>query len=109
MAVLTVTQLAQAGTEVTPVAADVAGDEFPIDTKTSFRIINGGGGSITVTVASQLPAEPGLTPEDLEVPVPAGESREILFSPSKPWADENGRAQITYDGVTDVDVAAVRA
>lgn len=109
MAILTVQQLTQAGFDVTPVPAAGGGDELAIDTRTSLRVINGGGGSIIVTIASQLPAEPGLTPANLVVAVPAGDAREILFSPSKPWANENGRAEISYSGVTSVTVAGVRA
>jgi hypothetical protein len=109
MAVLTVQQLAQAGTLVVPVAAAVGGDELPIDTKTSLRVVNGSGSSINVTIASQLPAEPGLTPANLVVAVAAGTTREILFNPSRPWADTLGRAHATYSAVTTVTVAAVRS
>lgn len=109
MALLTRTQLALAGVDPAFVGADVAGDEFPVDTRTIFTIRNGGGAPITVTVASQLPAGAGYAPEDLDVIVAAGGEEEIVFQPARPFTDVDGRAQVTYSAVTTVTVAARRA
>lgn len=108
MATLTVTQLTLDGVDPGYVAADAGGDEFPVDTRTIFTIRNGDASPITVTIASQLAAVPGLAPDDAEVTVPATDEREVVFQPAKPFADANSLVQVTYSAVTSVTVAARR-
>lgn len=105
MATLTVQQPLLAGTAVTYGAAAAGGDSFPNDGMTIAHVKNGGGSSITVTIARARTCDMGQT-HNVVVAVPAGEERVIgpfvrdQFGPSVP---------LTYSGVTTVTVAAIRA
>ena len=110
MAILTVQRPTAAGTNITLAAAAGGGDSFANDGRTSFRVVNGGVGAITVTFDSPNTCDFTIAANaahDLAVSVPNGESREIgPFSQAR-FNDTNGRVQVTYSGVTSVTVAAV--
>lgn len=107
MAVLDTQQAAATGLEAAYDAASVGGDSMPCDGRTVLHVVNDDVGAHVVTIASEAVARPGLAAANIVVNVPAGESRFILPDPTG-FADENGRAAITYDDVTDVTVAAIR-
>lgn len=90
-------------------AAAGGGDTFVPDADTFIRVNNGGGGSITVTVA--IPAKyHSLTVTNLSIAVPAGTSRMIGPFPSDVFADpaNSGLGAITYSGVVTVTVGAFK-
>lgn len=115
MAVLTVTEITEAGVADGAAAAAGGGDSFanPDDERTVLKVINGGGGSITVTitpavVAATLPGFGAVTKANGGGSVGAGATR--YFGPfPKAYNDANGRVNVTYSGVTSVTVAALRA
>lgn len=106
MATLAVQSISTAGAvPASLVAAAGGGDQFANNGKTLLDVVNGGVGSITVTVASQTPCNQGST-HNTTVAVPAGETRRIgPFDPSR-YNDGNGRVQVAYSGVTSVTVGA---
>lgn len=108
MAILTRVEPTIDGTDPGFVAAAGGGDSFPVDDDTTFRVVNGGGSSINVTLVSQAGAEPGIAPANKVVAVPAGAQRAIRVKPSGRFRDANGRCQVTYSAVTSVTVAAER-
>lgn len=108
MATLTVQSTTTAG--VVPAAAVAAaggGDQFSNDGNTALEVINGGVGSINVTIEAQKLCERG-TAHDIVVAVGAGATKHIgPFDPA--WFnDVNSMVQITYSGVTDVTVRAFK-
>src|SRR5687768_15002057 len=86
------------------VAAAGGGDSAPCGPGRALVVINGGGASVTVTVASPGTVS-GLDVENPAVVVSAGDTG-ILPLP-RLLAGANGRAAITYSGVTSVSVAVV--
>lgn len=104
MATLTVQDVTTAG--VVPaslVAATVSGDQFQNDGRTMFEVLNGSGGSITVTFASQRPCDQGST-HNTAVAVAASATKRIgPFDPNR-YNDANGYVQVTYSGVTSLTV-----
>lgn len=109
MAILTRVEPQITGTDPAFVAAAGGGDSFPVDDHTTLHVRNGSGGSITVTLVSQVDAEPGLAAANVAVAVPAGQERDIRVKPSHRFRDENGRANVTYSGVTSLEVAVTRS
>lgn len=115
MAVLTVQNVVLAGAVITPVAAAGGGDSFanPTDERTELLVVNGGGGSINVTIVAQPASVPvpgyGTVPLASEViAVAAGATKRIGPFPAAKFNDASGRVNVTYSGVTSVTVAAVR-
>jgi hypothetical protein len=107
MAILTTRQQTQAGTIPAPVAAAAGGDRVQPGATTFLRVINGGGGSITVTVDSVAPCSMGFD-HDLSVAVAAGVTKDIGPLPASRFAaTSDGLVAITYSGVTTVTVEAV--
>lgn len=109
MALLTVVEPVLTGVDPGFVSAAGGGDEFPVDDNTTLHVVNGSGASVTVTLASQTSARPGLIPDDQTVAVPAGEQRDIRLRPSAPFKDSDGRCQVTYSDETTVTVAVTRS
>lgn len=110
MAILTVTAITKAGINpATPMAAAAGGGDSFANTGNEFlKVANGGGGSINVTIAAQRAcADFGVssTAHDIVVAVPNGQTRDIGPIDPKVFNDTNGRAQVTYSGVTSVTVA----
>lgn len=107
MAVLSVQEITTDGLNPLLVAADPAGDEFPNDGKTFFRVDNGSAAGITVTFNSQKPCNYGFD-HDVQVSVPAGES--MLVGPFEPnrFNNSNGRVEVSYSDATSVTVAAIK-
>jgi len=116
MAVLTVTTITEAGIADGAVAAAGGGDSFanPEDERTILKVINGGGGAITVTItpanasATGVPGFGDLTKANAGGSVGAGATRYFGPFPGRTFNDTNGRVAVTYSGVTTVTVAALR-
>jgi hypothetical protein len=114
MATLSVQNLAVSG-ELQPsyAAAAGGGDEMPNDGDTFLHVKNGGGAGITVTIAAQVATRDAegygpFTRANLAVSIAAAADKMIGPLPAKTWNNANGRAAITYSGVTTVTVAALR-
>lgn len=109
MATLTVQQITRAGVDPSLSAAAGGGDSFLPGDDVFLHVNNGGGGSITVTVAGQGTVLPNMDIPDVAVAVGAGTDRFIGPFPSQYFADpSDGLADITYSGVTSVTVGAFR-
>ncbi len=108
MAELTVQTATQAGLDPSYAAASSGGDTVDNDGKTVLHVKNGDSSEHTVTVASQVTSpEPGTAAQDVEVAIPAGEERVIGPFQRSGFNDENDEIEISYDGVTDVTIAAL--
>lgn len=103
MATLTPEQVNLTGLDATQNAATGGGDEFLNNGNIILRVENGSGAPITVTVISQATIS-GLAVADAAVAIPAGEFRFIGPFPPSLFNDANGKAQITYSGVTSLTV-----
>ncbi|MFJ2701887.1 hypothetical protein ACIO3R_01645 [Streptomyces sp. NPDC087428] len=86
----------------TAVAATGAGDTAPVGPGTFLLVINGGGASRTVTVATPGTVA-GHAVADATLVVAAGKSGVIPLT--NLFRGATGRAAITYDAVTSVTVA----
>lgn len=113
MAVLVVQKIVKAGLTPALAAAAGGGDSWQNTGREFLKVTNGGAGSINVTIAAQAGAcsTYGVTnaAHDIVVAVGAGVTKDI--GPIDPLAynDANGRAQITYSGVTTVTVGVFAA
>lgn len=109
MATLSVQTITAAGLDPTYAAAAGGGDKVLPGPTTFLHVINGGGSSITVTVATPGNFYAAVANPDLTVTVGAsGES--MIPIPATPFGDpaDSGLAAISYSGVTTVTVAALR-
>lgn len=109
MATLTVQEVTRAGAILTYAAAAGGGDKFAPTIDTWLRVINGGGGSITVTVVTPNTLVSDVAIGDVAVSVGAGVTKDIGPFPAELFANPtDGLADVTYSGVTTVTVAAVK-
>lgn len=111
MAILPVQTISADGLDASYVAAGVSGDRFRPSDRTFFHVKNGGGGSVTVTVDDNLTRTPaGATSfdPDLEVVIEPGGERFIGPIVATRFRATDGYADVTYDSVTSVTVAALR-
>lgn len=107
MALLTTQQMSSAGGAITLVAAAAGGDTADISNGRTFMWVkNGGGSSITVTLATLGTIDGDLAVTDRTVTV--ANAAEKLIGPLNP-AVYGGVVAVTYSGVTTVTVAAVSA
>lgn len=105
MATLVATTLAVSGTvEPTPAAAAGGGDQVLWGTNVRLKIINGGVGSINVTIAAQVACDQGST-HNIVNAIGAGVT-EFMGPFTERYKDANGYIQITYSGVTSVTIYA---
>ena len=110
MAAISVSSVSPAGTQATYVAASGGGDTVRCGERTFISVVNGGGGSITVTVddtKTREPAGSAAFDPNLEVVIAPGTSKFIGPLPTGRFADATGNAAITYSGVSSVTVAAL--
>lgn len=94
-------------TPAAAVAASGGGDTFKNDGHTFLCVINGGGSSITATVAASFNCSDGHD-HDKAVSVPAAGER--WFGPFETFKhnDANDNCAVTYSGVTSVTVRVFR-
>jgi len=104
---LTVQSMVNTGLEATYAACNADGNYFTNNGETFLHVINGSGGDITVTVDSPTECSQGET-HDIAVVVTAGEERMIGPLNQSRFNDDDGRAQVTYSGVTSLTAAAIK-
>jgi len=113
MAVLSVQKIVKAGLTAAFAAAAGGGDSWQNTGREFLEVINAGVGSINVTIAAQAGAcgTYGVTnaAHDIVVAVSNGVTKRIGPIDPVAYNDSNGRAQITYSGVTSVTVGVFAA
>ncbi|MFF1321440.1 hypothetical protein ACFVZZ_18740 [Streptomyces chartreusis] len=82
-------------------AANAGGDTAPVGPGRFLYVNNGSGGSITVTIATPGTVS-GLAVADTAVAVAAG--KHAIIPLANAFRGANGRAAITYSGVTSLTV-----
>ena len=111
MATLTVQDIVSTGLEATYAAAAGGGDEFPNNDRTFLQAVNGATDcNITITAQKTAVSVPGfgtITLANIAVLCTANEER-MISAPPAIYNDGNGKAQVTYDDVTNVTVAAIQ-
>ena len=109
MATLAVQEVTRLGVVVTHGAAAGGGDSFAPGATTYFSVINGGGGSINVTIAAPKQVLGDLEITDPVIAVGAGVTKLIGPFPADQFAQsDDGLVDVTYSGVTTVTVAAIK-
>lgn len=109
MAALTLQTITDQGIALTYVAAAAGGDTAVVGPGCVLHVKNGGGASITVTLATPGTVDGDLAVADRAVTIAAGADAAIAL-PSSLYADpSDGRAHITYSAVTSVTVAHFRS
>lgn len=103
MALLTRQQPTLAGTTITYAAAAGGGDTIGWSADGVYRVKNGSGGSITVTVVTPGNTKYGQADPDIPVAVAAGAEKAIGPFPAELAVD--GVISFTYSGVTSLTVA----
>ncbi|HEX9991351.1 MAG TPA: hypothetical protein VGB14_00345 [Acidimicrobiales bacterium] len=107
MATLATQNVSLTGLSPAYTTAAGGGDKFRPRPDTFLHVVNGSGGSITVTVDSKRPSDYG-TDVNIAVAVPAGQERMIgPFDPGR-FAGAGGLADVSYSGVTSLTVAVIR-
>ncbi|MFD3483781.1 hypothetical protein [Streptomyces sp. NPDC058665] len=106
MAALSTSVVPRGGLAVEPVAAAGGGDTCQTGAGVVLLVRNGDESSHTVTLVTPGTVN-GLAIADRAVTVAAGD--EVLIPvTSEYYNPSTGRANITYDGVTDLTVAVIR-
>ncbi|WP_405994962.1 hypothetical protein [Streptomyces sp. NBC_00986] len=107
MAALAAQVVPLTGVAVTFTAAAGGGDTCPTGAGVLLLVKNGDSGSHTVTLATPGTVN-GLAIADRAIAVAAG--AQVAIPVTSDYRDPStGRAAVTYDGVTSVTVAVVRA
>jgi hypothetical protein len=114
MATLTVSDIVSTGLTDALVAANSGGDDFVAsdDQRYFLEIANGGGSSITVTIAGQVSQseQAGVGPvsvSSIAVAV-AASARKKIGPITRAYIRQDGKVQITYSAVSSVTVGAFR-
>lgn len=109
MAALSAQQITEAGVTPTFAAAAGGGDTAPVGDKTFLVVKNGGGSSITVTLAAFPNTSAfGTTIPDPTVTVANGSEKWIGPLRGASYADPStGRCAISYSAVTSVTVGVI--
>jgi hypothetical protein len=109
MAVLAVQNVTRAGLAPAYTPAAAGGDTFTPSKDTILHVKNGGAAARTITIVTPKEAFPGAAVADTIVNVPAGGERLIGPFPYQHYAKpSDGLANVTYDAVTSVTVAALQ-
>lgn len=107
MATLAYVQVGIAGTNPGLAAATGGGDKVPVNDRGFLMVVNGGGGSINVTVAVPGNTKYGEANPDKVIAVAAGATKLIGPFPADLADPSDGLVAISYSGVSSVTVAAV--
>lgn len=108
MATLLAQQANVSGVAITYAAASGGGDKFGPSPRRHFRVKNGSGGAITVTIVVPGTTKYALAQPDITASVGAG--AEYCFGPFPDDLGDpadNGLISVTYSGVTSLTVAVV--
>ncbi len=107
MAALTTQRIVGSGLGPTYTGAAAGGDTIEPGPRNFLHVKNGGAGAVTVTIDAVRQCDQGFD-HDLVVSVPAGADRMIGPVDASRFARaSDGRAAVTYSGVTSVTVAAL--
>lgn len=93
------------GTTLNYVAATAGGDRVTTGSNIYLLVRNGGGASVTVTLATPGTIFNGQQIPDTTVAVAAG--ADVIIPANANYRDTDGRAAITYSDVTSLTVAAI--
>lgn len=107
MATLAYTQVGIAGVAAPAAAATGGGDKVAPNDRGALLVTNGGGGSITVTIAVPGNTKYGQANPDVAVAVAAGATKLIGPLPADLADPSDGLIAISYSGVSSVSVGAV--
>lgn len=109
MATLAKQSIKRTGVDPSYAAAAGGGDKFTPGENVFLHVLNGGVGSITVTVVTPKEAFPDVAEADVAVAVANGAEKMIGPFPASHFANpsDSGLAAITYSGVTSVTVAVL--
>lgn len=109
MAVLTVTSVGRAGTNLTTLATAAAGggDSFANTGSEYLYIANGAGSSITLTLVMQATTD-GQAITNKTVTVTNAERMLVGPFPTALYNDANSRMNVTYSSATTITVAALK-
>ena len=113
MADLTIQKVVEAGLKATYAAATAGGDAvLNVRGDVVLHVKNAAAGSKTVTVTAQTTSKAvkgmgSMTKANIVAVIPAGEDWFIGPFSAEAYNDANGKAQITYDDVTSVTIAAL--
>ncbi|MET8334362.1 hypothetical protein [Streptosporangium canum] len=105
MAALTTQVLVPGGSASTLTTAAVGGDTATPGDGVFLEVLNGGGSTITVTLATPGTVE-GLAIADRAITIPTGERWKIPLT--RMYAGGDGQATITYSAVTSVTVGVFK-
>jgi hypothetical protein len=105
MAALSLQVLVPGGSASTLAAAAGGGDTCPAGDGVFLEVNNGGGSSVTVTLATPGTVD-GLAIADRTATIPAGERWKIPVP--RLFAKVDGQCDITYSGVTSVTVGCFK-
>lgn len=109
MALIATQQISQAGTQPSLQAAAAGGDTYEPTEDTFLFVKNGDSVQHTVTIHTTATSY-GQPISNIAVPVPAG--AEVLLGPYEPGEvaqPATGLATVTYDAVTNLTIAALKA
>lgn len=107
MATLTASSVTTSGLTDSLTAAAGGGDEFANTGHEWFEVLNGSGGSITVTFTTSATVQ-GEPIADRAVTVANGARKKIGPFPTDVYNDSNGKVQVAYSGATSVTVGVFK-
>lgn len=106
MATVSLDRIQATGTDPTYNAASAGGDKVPPGDDVALHVKNGSGASITATVVTPGTVA-GQAIGDVDVAVPAGESRFIGPLTRDLFAADDGLVDVTWSATTSVTFAAI--
>jgi len=108
VATLTLKTIILGGVDVTTFeSAAAGGDEFVNDGSTFLAVNNASGGSINVTINSQVNCDQGFDHNQV-VAVAAGKLILMGPYPMERWNDPDDKVQVSYSAVTSLTVIAAK-
>lgn len=107
MATITVVTASPNGAALSMVSAAAGGDAFNNNGKTLYRVTNGGGSSINVTITPVNTTPQGYTISPIVVAVANGTTKDLgPYDPSV-FNNSAGQVPVAYSAVTSVTVGAL--
>lgn len=110
MATVTPVSQSRSANAVTLAAASAGGDEFANTGKELLVVqhTNGAGSAVTLTIVTQTTSD-GLALADKTVAIDPGELHVLGPFPKGIYNDANGKVQLTWSAVTDIEIGVVNA
>lgn len=104
---LTAQRIPSSGLEVAASAANVDGHSISLGDGMILYVLNGSGGSITVTIPTPQTVD-GLAVADRTVVVEAGEFRLVALRGNSVYRQADGTAWVDFSAVTSVSAALLQ-